>query len=189
MNACQEVTKWITENVLMPVERFITEAREACEEINTWVEEEVWQPVESWVSSLERQCREQDCNWWCLCCNKWFCWLVVVVVKVVTWVLITVGKWVATLVCEIVTIVLGIVVELVLKVIHRLVTFVVCLFTDPGQAFKNTDGLLTNFHLPKSTLYLLVCAFAGKPLMQEAYMKAVQEKYRFFSYGDAMLIL
>jgi len=62
-------------------------------------------------------------------------------------------------------------------------------FIYPGQTFKNTDGLLTNFHLPKSTLYLLVCAFAGKPLMQEAYMKAVQEKYRFFSYGDAMLIL
>lgn len=62
-------------------------------------------------------------------------------------------------------------------------------FIYPGQTFKNIDGLLTNFHLPKSTLYLLVCAFAGKTLMQEAYMKAVQEKYRFFSYGDAMLIL
>lgn len=62
-------------------------------------------------------------------------------------------------------------------------------FIYPGQAFKNTDGLLTNFHLPKSTLYLLVCAFAGRSLMQEAYMKAVRGKYRFFSYGDAMLIL
>lgn len=134
--ACREVSTWITENVLVPVERFITEAREACENVKQWVEEEIWQPVEEWVSREERRCREQDCNWWCACCNKWFCWIVTVVVKVVTWVLVTVGKWVTYLVCKIVTVVVGIVVELVLKVIHRLVTFVVCLFTDPLQALK-----------------------------------------------------
>jgi len=54
MGACQETTKWITENVLMPVERFITEAREACNQIDTWVEEQVSQPVESWISQTER---------------------------------------------------------------------------------------------------------------------------------------
>lgn len=134
--ACREVSTWITENVLVPVERFITEAREACENVKQWVEEKIWQPVEEWVSREERRCREQDCNWWCACCNKWFCWIVSVVVKIVTWVLITVGKWVVYLVCKIVTVVVGIVVELVLKVIHRLVTFLVCLFTDPLQALK-----------------------------------------------------
>ncbi len=134
--ACREVSTWITENILVPVSRFITEAREVCENIGQWVEEEVWQPVEEWVSQQERRCREQDCNWWCLCCNKWVCWIVVVVVKVVVWVVVTVVKWVVTLVCQIVTIVLGIVVELILKIIHRLITFVVCLFTDPLQALK-----------------------------------------------------
>jgi S-adenosylmethionine:tRNA ribosyltransferase-isomerase len=49
--------------------------------------------------------------------------------------------------------------------------------------------LLTNFHLPKSTLFVLVCALAGQELMQSAYAEAVREKYRFFSYGDCMLIL
>lgn len=134
--ACREVSTWITENVLVPVERFITEAREVCENIGQWVEEKVWQPIEEWVSREERRCREQDCNWWCACCNKWFCWIVSVVVKIVTWVLITVVKWVVSLVCKIVTVVIGIVVELVLKVIHRLVTFLVCIFTDPLQALK-----------------------------------------------------
>ena len=62
-------------------------------------------------------------------------------------------------------------------------------FLYPGQAFLNVDQLLTNFHLPRSTLFLLVCAFAGKPLMDQAYTEAVAEGYRFFSYGDAMLIL
>ncbi len=136
MGACREVSKWITENVLTPVSRFITEAREACQEVKRWFEEQVSQPVESWVSQQERRCKEQSCNWWCLCCNKWLCWIVMVVVRVVVWVIVTVGKWVAYLVCKIVVTVIGIVVELVLKVIHRLVTFFVCLFTDPLQALK-----------------------------------------------------
>jgi len=63
------------------------------------------------------------------------------------------------------------------------------LFIYPGFQFKIVDHLLTNFHLPKSTLMLLVSAFAGREFILEAYRKAVEEKYRFFSYGDAMLIL
>ena len=134
--ACREVSTWITENVLTPVERFVTEAREVCENVTTWVEEQVQQPVEEWVSREERRCREQDCDWWCACCNKWFCWIVTVTVRVVTWVLVTVGKWVTHLVCKIVTTVVGIVVELVLKVITRLVTIIVCVFTDPLKALS-----------------------------------------------------
>ena len=61
-------------------------------------------------------------------------------------------------------------------------------FIYPGSKFKVVDHLLTNFHLPKSTLYLLVCAFAGKKLIKKAYKEAILKKYRFFSYGDAMLI-
>ncbi|MCX5667745.1 MAG: tRNA preQ1(34) S-adenosylmethionine ribosyltransferase-isomerase QueA [Candidatus Omnitrophica bacterium] len=59
----------------------------------------------------------------------------------------------------------------------------------PGYKFKAVDHLITNFHLPKSTLMLLVSAFAGKDFIFEAYRQAIEEKYRFFSYGDAMLIL
>jgi len=62
-------------------------------------------------------------------------------------------------------------------------------FIYPGQTFHNTNHLLTNFHLPKSTLYMLVCALAGPSLVHKAYKEAIQRKYRFFSYGDAMLIL
>ena len=63
------------------------------------------------------------------------------------------------------------------------------LFIYPGRKFRNVDHLLTNFHLPKSTLYLLVCTFAGGKLIKEAYREAITNKYRFFSYGDAMLII
>jgi len=63
------------------------------------------------------------------------------------------------------------------------------LFIYPGYTFKIVDRLLTNFHLPRSTLLLLVSALAGRELILEAYREAVRKRYRFFSYGDCMLIL
>ncbi|MDD5561110.1 MAG: tRNA preQ1(34) S-adenosylmethionine ribosyltransferase-isomerase QueA [Candidatus Omnitrophica bacterium] len=63
------------------------------------------------------------------------------------------------------------------------------LFIYPGYKFKLVDCLLTNFHLPMTTLFMLVCAFGGEKLMKKAYQEAVEKKYRFYSYGDAMLIL
>ncbi|WP_456405062.1 tRNA preQ1(34) S-adenosylmethionine ribosyltransferase-isomerase QueA [Thiolapillus sp.] len=62
------------------------------------------------------------------------------------------------------------------------------LFITPGYQFKVVDALLTNFHLPESTLLMLVCAFAGYDEVMAAYRHAVQQKYRFFSYGDAMFL-
>ncbi len=63
------------------------------------------------------------------------------------------------------------------------------LFIRPGFRFRIVDGLITNFHLPKSTLLMLVSAFAGRERVLSAYRQAVEQKYRFFSYGDCMLII
>ena len=63
------------------------------------------------------------------------------------------------------------------------------IFIYPGYKFKCIDRLITNFHLPESTLIMLVSSLAGKDFIMESYKKAVEEKYRFFSFGDAMLIL
>ena len=63
------------------------------------------------------------------------------------------------------------------------------LFIYPGYTFQIVDVLLTNFHLPRSTLLMLTCAFGGYELIMQAYREAVKEKYRFFSYGDCMLIM
>jgi S-adenosylmethionine:tRNA ribosyltransferase-isomerase len=62
------------------------------------------------------------------------------------------------------------------------------LFVYPGFQFRMVKRLLTNFHLPKSTLLMLVCAFGGKEHVMRAYAHAIERRYRFFSYGDAMLI-
>ncbi len=62
-------------------------------------------------------------------------------------------------------------------------------FIYPHHNFSICDSLVTNFHLPKTSLYILTCAFAGYELTLEAYKKAIKDKYRFFSYGDAMLVI
>jgi S-adenosylmethionine:tRNA ribosyltransferase-isomerase len=63
------------------------------------------------------------------------------------------------------------------------------IFIKPGVTLRTADLLLTNFHLPESTLFVLVSALVGLDFAQEAYAEAIRERYRFFSYGDAMLIL
>jgi S-adenosylmethionine:tRNA ribosyltransferase-isomerase len=63
------------------------------------------------------------------------------------------------------------------------------LFIRPGYRFRVIDALLTNFHLPQSTLLMLVAALAGRERVLAAYQHAVRERYRFFSYGDCMLVL
>lgn len=63
------------------------------------------------------------------------------------------------------------------------------LYIYPGYRFRRVDALLTNFHLPKSSLFLLVCAFAGREVMLKAYHLAIENRFRFYSYGDCMLIL
>ena len=63
------------------------------------------------------------------------------------------------------------------------------IFIYPGYRFKSVDALITNFHLPQSTLLMLVSALAGRERMLSVYREAVEQQYRFFSFGDAMLIL
>jgi S-adenosylmethionine:tRNA ribosyltransferase-isomerase len=62
------------------------------------------------------------------------------------------------------------------------------LFVTPGYQFKAVDVLLTNFHLPRSTLFMLACAFSGTETIRAAYAEAIAAKYRFYSYGDACLL-
>ena len=63
------------------------------------------------------------------------------------------------------------------------------IFITPGYRFRAIDGLMTNFHLPRSTLFMLVSALIGRERMQAAYAHAIEREYRFYSYGDASLLL
>jgi len=79
---------------------------EICREIHERVEETVERPIERWLEREEERCRRRRCNWWCLCCNKWFCWIVTIVVRVVVWVTVTIIKWITRVVCEVVSVVI-----------------------------------------------------------------------------------
>jgi S-adenosylmethionine:tRNA ribosyltransferase-isomerase len=63
------------------------------------------------------------------------------------------------------------------------------IFIYPGYDFKVVDAIITNFHLPKSTLIMLIAAFAGRETVLKAYEDAISERYRFYSFGDSMLII
>ncbi|PSD29010.1 hypothetical protein C7E17_22125 [Stenotrophomonas maltophilia] len=62
------------------------------------------------------------------------------------------------------------------------------IFITPGYRIRSVDAMVTNFHLPESTLLMMISAFAGKERVFEAYQHAIEQRYRFFSYGDAMLL-
>jgi S-adenosylmethionine:tRNA ribosyltransferase-isomerase len=62
------------------------------------------------------------------------------------------------------------------------------LYILPGHHFRMVDAMITNFHLPRSTLLMLVSAFAGRELILQAYQEAIEQRYRFYSFGDAMFI-
>ena len=141
MNPCTQVKKWIVENIQVPVEKLVTQFQQACEQFKTWWTEQVQQPVEQWVSQLQQTCVEQSCNWWCLCCNKWLCWLAWVLVKVVTWIFVTVLKWFIYWVCKIIAFVFKLIVMIVVAILKWVVVFVVCIFTDPLEALKSFRDL------------------------------------------------
>jgi hypothetical protein len=90
-----------------------------CRETQDWVETNVEQPIETWENQQQTQCANEPCNWWTLCLNKVFCWLVWILVKVVRIVIVTVGKWVVRIVCEVVTFILdaiGFILNLIMSI-------------------------------------------------------------------------
>jgi hypothetical protein len=79
---------------------------EVCEEYKKWVEEEVLTPIEEWQEQTVEKCKKKKCKKWCLCCNKWFCWLETIFIVVVKWVVVIVGKWVIYTACRIISLIL-----------------------------------------------------------------------------------
>jgi hypothetical protein len=141
MSACRDTQKGYSENVANPVDEWLTGAKEKCTEARRWVEREVRKPIEKWRTKEERKCKKKKCKWWCACCNKWFCWIVTTLVKIVEWVIEVVGEWVVEVVCKTVVEVVRIVAGVVLDVVGWAVGFVVCLFTDPLEALKSFGDL------------------------------------------------
>jgi hypothetical protein len=127
MSVCQQVGRWITDNVVTPLEQIFRSARQQCAETRRWVEEEIRKPIETWRQQQEQRCREQECNWWCLCCNKWFCWIVTVLVRVIEWVIQIVGEWLVEFICTLIVELVRLLVMIIVQVARFVVEAVVCL--------------------------------------------------------------
>jgi hypothetical protein len=127
MTLCQEFGRWVDDTVLQSVERFFSRMRQSCTEARTWVEREIRTPLESVQVQWEQQCREQNCNWFCLCCNKWVCSLVSVLLKVIVWIVTVVGEWLVEVICRLITEILRLVVLTLINVLRWIVELVVCL--------------------------------------------------------------
>lgn len=90
-----------------------------CRDVDTWITSTIQTPVTNWITSTWRACTAAPCNWWCLCCNKWFCWLVVALVAVVVLVAVVITRLVVVVICEVVNLVLsavGVLVNLLLSI-------------------------------------------------------------------------
>jgi hypothetical protein len=134
MSACTEVRKWITEKVRQPIEQFFSQAEEKCTEARRWVEREVRTPIERRRTRTERKCKRRKCKWWCLCCNKWFCWLETIIERIIEWIVEVIGEWLVETVCKIIVKVIKIIVEVVITVVRLVVVGLTCLFTNPRGA-------------------------------------------------------
>jgi len=130
MSVCTEVRNWITANVTVPVERWVEGAQESCEEARRWVEREIREPIERRRERTERRCSERECNWWCACCNKWFCWLETIIEIFVEWIVRVIGEWLVETVCKIVVKLIALIVAIVVAVLKFVIVAVICLFTD-----------------------------------------------------------
>jgi hypothetical protein len=134
MSACSEVRKWITEEIRQPFEEFISKAEEQCTEARRWVEHNVRKPVERRRTKVEKKCKKKKCKWYCLCCNKWFCWLETIIERIVEWIIEVVGEWLVETVCKIIIKVIKIVVEIVITIVRFIIVGFTCLFTNPQGA-------------------------------------------------------
>lgn len=126
MSLCEEFGRWVDDQVLAPVVQFFADARKVCAESREWIRREIREPMEDWVTREEQRCREQECNWWCLCCNKWFCWIVTVLVRIIIWIITVIIEWLVELICLLVVEIIRLIVLLLINVLRWIVELVVC---------------------------------------------------------------
>ena len=137
MAVCQRFKNWVTEEVTVPVEKWVRRREENCEQARRWVEREVRERVERRRERTQRKCRRRRCKRWCLCCNKWFCWIETFIEIFVEWVIKVVGEWLVETVCKMVMRLIKILVDTVVSVLKFVGSFFVCLgdWSGWGAAF------------------------------------------------------
>ncbi|WAC02670.1 hypothetical protein N7U66_03020 [Lacinutrix neustonica] len=147
-----------------------------CREIQEWVEEEIEKPIETWEERAEERCSRRKCKWWCACCNKWFCWIEILLVKIIKWVVVIVGKWVTRVVCEIISFILDVialVVNLILSIpiiggiIRTLLNWITEIIWRIVGLFDFIGSLLGIRPRKKMYFGLIIPTHEGKPIANQ----------------------
>jgi hypothetical protein len=144
---CLQIGQWITDNVEKPIQQWFANALKQCTQAVTWLEQ-VETDIETWLHQQIRQCLEQPCNWLCLCCNKWFCWILEIVSLVITAVIQTIVH-VIQAVCRLILTVLFLVVMLLVQITKWVVQSIFCLLESLCSLFVLAGAL--------ALLVLLLC--------------------------------
>lgn len=124
---CQEIGDWFTDNIEKPLNKWFLDAKQTCTEAKKWLEEKRSQ-LEKWLQSLTTQCLEQPCQWLCLCCNKWLCWLLVILVKILI-ITIQLIEHIIEAVCTLLVTIIWFVTWILVQIIKWVVLAVVCILT------------------------------------------------------------
>jgi len=135
-----------------------------CNEVSRWITENVQRPMEELIQREETRCRRESCNWFCICCNKWFCFLVVFIVKVVVWVTVTVTKLVTELVCFIVSVIL----DIISYAIGLIMSIPVI-----GGIIRAVLNWVTDIILRLISLPDLILTYAGIRVRKKIYVKGI----------------
>jgi hypothetical protein len=112
MNWCKEFGDWFRNNIEKPIANFFQNLYKSCEDASRWLGDV--------TQKIEQRCSQQECNWWCLCCNKWFCWLITLILKVI--------RWIVDIVCKIIVTILVWIVWILVQLVKWVVLGIVCLF-------------------------------------------------------------
>lgn len=156
MTICQDIGQWITDNVEKSIEQWRNNAYQECTEARRWLEERRTE-LENWWRSQVTRCQEQPCQWLCLCCNKWFCWLVDVLVRILT-IIVQIIEHVVEAVCRLIVTIIWLLVMIIVQVVKWVVLTVVCLL----EAFCSLFILLAGLAL---LVFLLAIVALGVPTL------------------------
>ena len=167
-----------------------------CKEIQEWIEEQIEQPIEAYENALEKRCEEEDCNWWTLCLNVLFCWLAVIVVKVIRWIVVTVGKLVARVICEVVNVVLNFLAAIVnailaipiigpiIKAVIRLATWIESYVVGLLDGLGRLVGIRITKHL---RVHVIPLCEGNVPLAYEEHLAPIMRETERILYTRAQI--
>jgi hypothetical protein len=122
---CQQISQWFSDHIEKALEQWRDNAYRQCADAQHWLEE-IRKEIEDWLQTQVQRCQEQECNWWCLCCNKWFCWLIDILSRILT-IIIQVIEQIVEAICKLIVTLIWLLISIIAQVIKWVVQAIACI--------------------------------------------------------------